>query len=167
MLDLLCSATQRAQLAYKNMHCDQDLVNQIFMQKKWARDWTGFRAKANHRGFVVGTALLVDASDAFIPGMALHIHSYAGKISADCLITFSIFQRIGPIQHRAYQLEICPPKKLSHRGKPAIHGPHEHTPDGKVRAVRESGVSCQDWGASLAWFLARTNIGVFDVEQPC
>jgi len=137
------------------------------MQKKWARDWTGFRAKANHRGFVVGTALLVDASDAFIPGMALHIHSYAGKISADCLITFSIFQRIGPIQHRAYQLEICPPKKLSHRGKPAIHGPHEHTPDGKVRAVRESGVSCQDWGASLAWFLARTNIGVFDVEQPC
>jgi len=149
------------------MNFDQEHVNQIFVTKKWAREWSGFSKKANHRGFVVGTAFLVDASDAAIPGMTLHIQSRVGTISANCLITFSIFQRIDLVRHRTYQLEICPFEKFSHKGVEIIYGPHEHTPDGKVRAVRKRGVNCHDWYGSLAWFLGRTNIEYFDVEQPC
>ena len=149
------------------MNFDQNLGQQIFVEKKRAKDWTGFYKKSNHRKFVMGTAFLVDADDAVIPGLTLLIESRAGTRSADCLITFSILQRMDPIWQRAYQLEICPFKKLSHKGKSAIFGPHEHTPDGKVRAVRDSGVSCHDWYGSFAWFLARTNIESFDVGQPC
>ena len=149
------------------MHFDQDKVNQVLRERKRAGNWTGFRPKDNHRGLLVGTAILFDAAEISIPGMTLQIELRAGTVVDDCLITFSIFQRIGLVRHRAYQLEICPIDKLSHNGEESIYGPHEHMPNGEVRAVRETGVDCSNWQGTLAWFLSRTNIEFFNLEQPC
>jgi hypothetical protein len=149
------------------MHIDANTAQQILSAKKVAGNWTGFRPKENHRGLVLGLAILFDGTGASIPGLTLQLELRTPTIVNDCLFTFSIFQRFGTTRRRIYQLEICPGDKLSHNGEETIYGPHEHTPDGEVRAVRESGVDCENWSAGLAWFLSRTNIEPFDLEQPC
>jgi hypothetical protein len=149
------------------MRFDQDKVNQILRQRKLARNWSGFRPKENHRNLIIGTAPLTDAAGISIVGMTLQIELRVATVVSDCLMTFSIFQLVGPTRHRAYQLEVCPRDKLSHNGEKTIYGPHEHMPNEEVHAVSETGVDCDNWYGSLSWFLTRTNIESFVLEQPC
>ncbi len=149
------------------MRFEQDKVNQIFQQRKLMRNWSGFRPKENHRGLIMGTALLADAAGIFIVGMTLQIELRVATVVSDCLMTFSIFQRMGSHRQRIYQLEVCPRDKLSHNGDPAIYGPHEHLPNEEVYAVSETSVDCDNWQGSFSWFLSRTNIESFVLEQPC
>lgn len=149
------------------MHFDADKVAKLLQNKKTAKNWSGFRPKDNHRGLLVGTAVLFDDSEIAIPGMTLQIELRIPTIVDDCLIILSIFQRIGTRRHRAYQLEVCPHDKLSHNGIEVIYGPHEHMPHGEVHPVREIGVDCGNWQGLVNWFLSRTNIDPFDVEPPC
>jgi len=149
------------------MSFDTKKIYQILSEKKYARNWSGFHPRANHRGLVVGTAILVDANGVSIPGMTLQIELRVGTVVADCLIFYSIFQLIGSRRVRGYQLEVCPDEKLSHNGVQKIFGPHEHMPNGETHAVQENGVNCNNWDASFKYFLKRTNIEFFPVEQPC
>ncbi|MBV6321569.1 hypothetical protein [Duganella violaceipulchra] len=149
------------------MRFEQGKVNQLFQQRKLMRNWSGFRPKENHRGLIMGTALLADAAGIFIVGMTLQIELRVATVVGDCLMTFSIFQRMGSHRQRIYQLEVCPRDKLSHNGVPAIYGPHEHMPNEEVYAVSETSVDCDNWQGSFSWFLSRTNIESFVLEQPC
>ncbi len=116
---------------------------------------------------MVGTAILFDVDGISIPGMTLQIEARLPTLVDDCLITLSVFQRVGSLRQRAYQLEVCPVDKLSHNGEIPIYGPHEHLPNGEVRPVRETGVDCTNWQGMLAWFLSHTNIERFNLDQPC
>lgn len=51
------------------MHFDADKVAQLLQNKKAAKNWSGFHPKDNHRGLLVGTAILFDDSGIAIPGM--------------------------------------------------------------------------------------------------
>lgn len=149
------------------MHFKSGKVAQLLLEKKFVQNWSGIRPKENHRGLWLGTAILFDNNGISMPGLTLQIEFRVPTVVDDCLIILSIFQRIGSKRHRAYQLEVCPIDKLSHNGEDPIYGPHEHLPNGEVHPVRENGVDCQSWPTVIAWFLSRTNIDPFDLEQPC
>lgn len=149
------------------IHFDPDKVQQILQQKKFAKNWTGFRPKESHWGLLVGTAIVFDADEVSIPGMTLQIELRVPTLVDDCLIILSVFQRAGSVRHRAYQLEVCPVDKLSHNGESPIYGPHVHLPNGEVHPVRDAGVDCANWDGVLAWFLSHTKIERFDLDQPC
>jgi hypothetical protein len=149
------------------MRLEQDKVRQLLQQRKLVRNWSGFRPKENHRGLIMGAALLADSQGIFIVGMTLQIELRIATVVGDCLMTFSVFQRVGSHRQRVYQLEVCPRDKLSHNGETAIYGPHEHLPTNEVNAVSETGVDCDNWQGSFSWFLERTNIESFVLEQPC
>lgn len=149
------------------MPFDLKKIHQILSEKKYAQNWSGFHPRENHRGLIVGSAVLMDSNYVSIPGMTLQIELRAGTVVGDCLITYSIFQLVGLKRVRAYQLEVCPADKLSHNGEEKIYGPHEHLPDGETHVVKQNGVDCSNWDASFNYFLLRTNIESFHVEQPC
>ena len=136
---------------------------------KIAVSWTGFKPRSNHVGHILGSAQLTDSNGVYFPGLVLELEVRVPSVTAQCYYLFTIMQRKPQtIPFRAYQLEVVPKAKLSHRGIVDIYGPHEHLGDeAEPDAVSEQSVNCASWSACFDWFKRRTNIQMNTVAAPC
>ena len=131
---------------------------------KSALKWTGFDARSNHIGHLIGVAELVDAGGLTLPGVTLQIELKEHLTAVRCLYLFSIMKLEKGQRKRLYQLEVSPKTKRTHNGKDAaIYGPHEHNGE-DVIAVDD--VSCDNFPKAVAWFFKRTNIAPFPIDNP-
>lgn len=133
---------------------------------KQALRWSGFKARGNHVGHLVGVAELMDAQGVTMPGYTLQIEIKAPVDTARCLFLFSIMRLHQKKRSRVYQLEIAPRSKRTHNGPVPIYGPHEHLGDAEPSAITDSGVDCGNWPATLQWFFNRVSVQPFQVEDP-
>lgn len=135
---------------------------------KIAVGWGGFKPRANHSGNVIGLASLADESGTFLPGLTLQLEVRAPVVVDRCYYLFTILQRpLAGNPFRAYQLEVVPGSKCSHRGETVIFGPHEHLGNEQEPVpVAADGVNCGNWAACFDWFKARSNI-TLSVSPPC
>lgn len=135
---------------------------------KIAVGWGGFKPRANHAGNVIGNASLTDRSGIYLPGVTLQVEVRAPIVADRCFYLFTILKRpLGGVPIRAYQLEIVPANKCSHRGASELFGPHEHIGDeNEPDAVVVEGVNCGNWANCFDWFKFRTNI-TLAASPPC
>lgn len=138
----------------------------LIVVNKHPQNWSGFQARSNHRGHVIGVAQVSGDDGVFIPGLTVEIEAKAPLVTDQCLYHFSLRQRSGKLREVVYQLEVCPSSKRSHNGAIVLYGPHEHVGDSEPTSVHVSDVSCNDWDGCLRWFLARINLSPFLIEKP-
>jgi len=149
------------------MHLSKTNAEQLIAIPKSIDQWSGFTPRSNHAGHIIGIAQLIDSAGIYLPGLTLEIEVKAPIVTAECLIQYSIRQRIAKNRLVVYQLEVCPKNKRSHNGVVPIYGPHEHIGDSDPNAVNHPGVDCDNWHESLSWFLKRINSVTFNIDSPC
>lgn len=122
--------------------------------------------RSNHAGHQVCGAPLFDAAGVAIPGLTLGLEVRAPLVAASCLFQFTLFKLLHGHRRRAYQLEVVPAGKVSHRDAlQTLHGPHEHFGEAAF-AVQDPAVHCGDWAACYAWFLLRCNLLAPNIAPP-
>lgn len=135
---------------------------------KLAVGWSGFVARDNHAGHLIGSAQLTDANGVYIAGLTLDIEIKQSAVSDQCLFHFSIRQRRSKLREVVYQLEVAPKAKRTHNGKIPIYGPHQHIGNEEEPiAIDETDVNCGNWDGCVTWFLSKVNVANLQVEKPC
>ncbi|APW37136.1 hypothetical protein RD110_07950 [Rhodoferax koreense] len=136
------------------------------MQKRSIR-WSGFKARSNHAGHLIGVAEVADGHGITIPGVTVQIEIKAPVDASRCLYLFSLMQQVKGQRGVVYQLEVAPAEKRTHNGHSPIYGPHEHVGrEEEPTPVTSSAVTCNNWKSSLAWFFLRVNVQAFPIEDP-
>ncbi|WP_421722393.1 hypothetical protein [Alloalcanivorax xenomutans] len=140
---------------------DQELAKKLVDQKKWLHGNIELTVKQHNKRYHICEFRVEDDEFSTIPKVIISISLRVGFIPEECLYTFSIFWQDGGKKYRAYQLEVCPPKKRSHNGgkkSASCHGPHEHIGN-EVKEVR-TGLGCADHHDWFKWFCDRINLTV-------
>jgi hypothetical protein len=135
-------------------------------QPKQAIRWTGWRARSNHAGHLVGVAELLGPDGVTLPGYTLQIEIKAPVDTNRCLFLFSIMRLHQKRRLRVYQLEVAPHNQRTHNGAAVVYGPHEHISTAEPTAVDALAVRCDNWVGSLQWFFNRTSVQPFPIEDP-
>ena len=148
------------------MQLDRTQLDVLLLKQKRAHGWSGFQKRDNQANYLIGISQLTDSEGVFIPGLTLEIEVKAPIMVERCLIFFTLRERAIGKRPRLYQLEVCPRDKRSRNGVTVIYGPHEHFLDDEPRAVTEMSVNCDDWEASLDWFLKRVKVVDLKVGRP-
>lgn len=134
--------------------------------RKQITRWSGWQPRNNHAGHIIGVADLVGPDGVTLPGYTLEIQVKAPVDTDRCLFLFSIMRLHQKQRLRAYQLEVAPHNKCTHRGITVIHGPHEHIDAAEPTAVDAPAVRCDNWAGSLQWFFNRVSVQPFPIENP-
>lgn len=124
--------------------------------------------RSNHISHQHCAQVLFDSAGVTIPGLTVALEIRSPIVTAECLYLFTIFKlERGGGKRRAYQLEVCPAAKMSHRdATQTIYGPHEHFSE-TAYAVAERSVACKDWQACYTWFMKRCNLVLPSTLPPC
>ena len=112
----------------------------------------------NHRGLLLSSFQVEDATGAYLAGVTLRLELKKPIVVNRCLYEFGLFKLHNGASRRAYQLNVTPLDKASHNGpEGTIFGPHEHIGDA-VHPVLDGSVRCGNLDVAFKFFCERINL---------
>ena len=109
--------------------------------------------------FFKATFVVYDENGATIPGINVELSYRHSNVANECNHKFTVFKVKGTRPLRAYQIEVYPPTRQSHRENGvAVFGPHQHIGEKYEPIAGVAALTCADYESWMQEYFGRANI---------
>jgi len=151
----------------KSAAISEDEARAIIAMPKAIHGNVEWKNNPTSSAFFKATFVVYDEKGATIPGLTVELNYRHSNVANECNHKFTIFKLKGNRPLRAYQVEVYPASRQSHRENGvAVFGPHQHIGEQYEPINDVSALTCAEYAGWMRKFFGLANIKFTGTYSP-